>query len=109
VLAKLGLSGAGLSLCRGRRIAIHFTLQRVFVWINHEEFALRIHQQLGRYLAIVAMQYATTAVATRFLPRTLGLSVTLVYIITTILVAAANFLVFRVRIFHPRAESPLPE
>jgi putative flippase GtrA len=81
-------------------IAVHFTLQRVFVWIHHEEFALPVHQQAGRYLAVAAVQYGVTAASTALLPSALGISTEVVYLATVAVVLSANFLVFRYAIFH---------
>jgi putative flippase GtrA len=79
----------------------HFTLQRLFVWVHHEEFALDLHAQVGRYLLVAAVQYGVTAAATAVLPDALDVPVTPVYLITALALAAVNFLVFRGGIFHP--------
>ncbi len=84
-------------------LTLHFTLQRVFVWAHHEEFALSLHRQLGRYLALAAAQYAVTAASTSLLPAPLGLSTEVVYLATAAVVISLNFLLFRTRIFHPKA------
>lgn len=81
-------------------VAVHFTLQRVFVWRHYESFALQLHHQALRYLLVCATQYGITAISTAELPGLLGLPVELVYITTMLTVAAINFLVFRGRIFH---------
>src|SRR5687767_8830549 len=49
-------------------VALHFTLQRVFVWSRRREYALPMRQQLQRYLPLVVVQYVTTATATAILP-----------------------------------------
>jgi len=79
----------------------HFTLQRLFVWVHHEEFALGLHAQVGRYLAVAAIQYGLTAASTAVLPGALGVPVTPVYLVTALAIAALNFLIFRAGIFHP--------
>jgi putative flippase GtrA len=81
-------------------VLLHFTLQRFFVWVHHEEFALPLHHQAGRYLVVAGVQYAVTAAATSVLPRALDLPVTPVYLATAIALAAVNFLIFRGGIFH---------
>lgn len=83
-------------------IAVHFTLQRVFVWTHHEEFALPLHWQAGRYLAAAAVQYGVTAASIALLPSALGVSTELVYLATAAVVMSANFLVFRHGIFHAK-------
>ena len=40
-------------------IALHFTLQRLFVWTHHEEFELPLHHQVGRYLTVAARRKQT--------------------------------------------------
>jgi putative flippase GtrA len=84
-------------------IVVHFTLQRLFVWAHHEEFALPLHYQLGRYLAAAAAQYAITVASTSVLPSALGVSTELVYLATVAVVLSANFLLFRNGIFHPKS------
>lgn len=93
-----------IGFCVG--LSVHFILQRVFVWAHHEEFALPLRHQLGRYLVAAAAQYAVTAGSTAVLPSALGLPTEVVYLATALLVIAANFLVFRHQIFHAK---PAPE
>jgi putative flippase GtrA len=81
-------------------VCVHFTLQRLFVWAHHAEFALGIGEQLGRYLLIVGTQYAITAISTSLLPGLIGVPVTFVYIATALTIVGINFLVFRNGIFH---------
>lgn len=81
-------------------VALHFTLQRLFVWRHRQSFALALHQQALRYLLICAGQYGITALATARLPDVLGLPVELVYVTTVCAVAGANFMLFRHRVFH---------
>jgi putative flippase GtrA len=87
-------------------LCVHFTLQRVFVWVHHEEFMLSIHQQAGRYLLLAGLQYAVTAAAVGFLPSRLGLSSQVVYFGVVIVVTLANFLIFGSRVFHA---APAPD
>jgi putative flippase GtrA len=81
-------------------LVAHFTLQRLFVWVHHEEFALGLHAQVGRYLMVAAVQYGLTAAATSVLPDALGVPVTPVYLVTALTLAMLNFLIFRGGIFH---------
>jgi putative flippase GtrA len=83
-------------------LVVHFTLQRAFVWTHHEEFALPLGHQVGRYLLAAAVQYGVTAAATGLLPSILGVPTEAVYLATVALVLSSNFLIFRHRIFHPR-------
>jgi putative flippase GtrA len=84
-------------------MSAHFTLQRMFVWVHAEGFALAIRHQAGRYLVVAAVQYCSTAAATALLPGLLGTRVTYVYLATAMLITLVNFLVFRSRVFHPNA------
>lgn len=79
---------------------VHFTLQRVFVWRHHDEFALAVHHQLARYLLVSAAQYGVTAASTSLLPGALGLPLEVIYPATVLTVSGVNFLVFRGRVFH---------
>ena len=42
-------------------VSLHFMLQRHFVFRHVETFALTTRQQIGRYIAMGAVQYPTTA------------------------------------------------
>lgn len=83
-------------------IALHFTLQRLFVWTHHEEFALPLAHQAGRYLVVASVQYGVTAASTALLPSALGVSTEVVYLATVAVVLSVNFLVFRHGIFHAK-------
>lgn len=90
-------------------MSVHFTLQRLFVWTHHEEFALPIGRQIGRYLLSSACQYGVTAASTAELPSELGLPTEAVYIATMVFVVSVNFFVFRHGIFHsanPQRDAP---
>jgi putative flippase GtrA len=86
-------------------VALHFTLQRLFVWSPRGKYALGVHEQLKRYLPLVSVQYITTAGATAILPSLLGLPVLAVYIGITLLYSLFNFLFFRAQIFHVAIKS----
>lgn len=79
---------------------IHYTLQRLFVWRHAEQFALRAHRQLVRYLCVSGSQYGLTALATARLPSLLGVPVEVVYLPVMLTLAAVNFMIFRTRVFH---------
>jgi putative flippase GtrA len=86
-------------------LLLHFTLQRVFVWIHHDEFALPLNHQVGRYLAIAAAQYGLTAASTGSLPSTLGVDTEVVYLVTMALVTTGGFLLMRFVIFHAERDA----
>ena len=81
-------------------VTLHFTLQRMFVWRHYESFELAPHHQAVRYLGVCATQYAITALSTSQLPSLLGMPVEAIYVITTVVVASGNFIIFRHRVFH---------
>ena len=87
-------------------LLMHFTLQRVFVWIHYEGFALELHHQVGRYLAMAAAQYGVTAASTAWLPDALGISTQVVYLATMVVVTITGFTLMRLIIFHAHAEPP---
>jgi putative flippase GtrA len=87
--------GFALALC------VHFTLQRLFVWVDNGEFALPFQHQARRYLVVAGVQYGVTAATTSLLPAAMGLPTEVVYLITVLLLGSANFVVFRNIVFHP--------
>ena len=89
-----------IGFCVG--LLVHFTLQRLFVWTHHDEFALPLRHQAGRYLAYAGAQYGITAAATSLLPSVLGVSAEIVYLVTVAVVVSVNFVVFRHGIFHAK-------
>jgi putative flippase GtrA len=81
-------------------LAVHFTLQRVFVWADHDAFALSLHQHVGRYLLVAAAQYGVTAASSAVLPGALGIATEVVYLVTVATIVLTNFLLFRHHIFR---------
>ncbi len=81
-------------------VSVHFTLQRLFVWVNQEEFALPFRHQVGRYLLVAGGQYGVTVASTSVLPAALGLPTEVVYLATAGVLVSVNFLIFRNRVFH---------
>jgi putative flippase GtrA len=81
-------------------VAMHFGMQRLFVWTDHDGFALAAPHQVSRYLLAATTQYGITAASTSFIPAALGLPVVLVYLAIAFPVALVNFIVFRNYIFH---------
>jgi len=102
IVARLHFQLA-LAIGFGAALAVHFTLQRWFVWADRGDFALPLRLQTARYLLASGTQYGLTAGATSLLPAMLGLPVEAVYLVTVTVVACANFLVFRHLVFHPAA------
>ena len=87
-------------------ITLHFNLQRRFVFRHVEQFALPVRDQIGRYAAIAAIQYPTTALAIALLPKLLGVSERVVFVGVTVCISIAFFLILRGRVFHPSSDEP---
>jgi putative flippase GtrA len=81
-------------------IAVHFTLQRTFVWKRQAGFALPFGRQVRRYMLVAVSQLAVTAATTTLLPSVLGVPVEVVYLGTAVVVTGFNFIVFRHGVFH---------
>jgi putative flippase GtrA len=84
-------------------IAVHFTLQRLFVWVHEDGFALPFRRQVGRYLALAVSQLLITTASTTLLPAPLGVPTEVVYLATAALLTSFNFVVFRGGVFHAEA------
>jgi len=84
-------------------LLVQFNLYRVFVWVHHEEFALPVHHQVGRYLVAAGVNYGLTAAATAVLPGLLGVPTEAVYLVMVAALPVVNFVVLRYVIFHAKA------
>jgi putative flippase GtrA len=93
-----------IGFCVG--LIAHFSLQRLFVWTHHEEFALPMHHQAGRYLAVAGAQYGVTALSTSVLPSALNVPTEVVYLATVAVLACTNFVTLRYGVFHARQAGP---
>jgi putative flippase GtrA len=89
-------------------VAVHFTLQRTFVWRRQTQFALPFGRQVGRYLLVAVSQLGVTAATTAVLPSVLGVSAEIIYLCTAALVTGVNFLVFRNGVFHAEVSHGSP-
>jgi putative flippase GtrA len=89
-------------------ISVHFSLQRAFVWDRTHGFALGLREQVIRYLVLAAIQYGATAAGTALLPSVLGVSSEVAYLISAAVMSAANFLMFRSRVFHSAIPHSIP-
>jgi putative flippase GtrA len=89
-------------------LLLHFTLQRLFVWIYVDGFALPFRKQVGRYLAMAGTQYGVTVVSTAVLPGALGVSTEIVYLATMAVVTTIGFLLMRFVIFHADSDAVDP-
>jgi putative flippase GtrA len=96
---------ASIPIALALALTLHFNLQRHFVFAHVDRFALTTRQQIGRYAIIAAIQYPTTALATAFLPRLLGVSSDAAFVIITLTISLAGFLLLRSHVFHPTIEA----
>jgi putative flippase GtrA len=97
----LGLAfEAALAIGFVSALLLHFSLQRLFVWIPENGFALPFRNQVRRYLLMAGAQYACTAAATAVLPKALGVPTVFVYLAVMAVVTTAGFLIMRFVIFH---------
>lgn len=92
---------AALVLGFATALAAHFALQRLFVWIHADGYALPLGRQAARYLPVAGAQYGVTSLATLVLPAALGVGVLVVYLPTAVVLAAVSFVVLRMHVFHP--------
>jgi putative flippase GtrA len=99
---------AALALGFVSALLLHFTLQRLFVWIHEDGFALTFRRQVGRYLLMAGTQYACTAASTAVLPGVLGVPTEIVYLATMAIATTTGFLVMRFIIFHGGTSAPEP-
>ncbi len=89
------------------QLGVHFVLQRRFVWVHDQRFALSFKHQARRYLTVQAAQLGLTATTTSLLPGALGLSSEVVYLMTMALMTISNFLLFRNVVFHSGRPAPM--
>jgi putative flippase GtrA len=95
---------AAIPIAYATAIALHFTLQRWFVFRDAGAFALAMHHQVGRYLALALVQYTTTALATAFLPGVLDLPEQVVYVCAVGVISVVSFILLRTHVFHSPSE-----
>jgi putative flippase GtrA len=86
-------------------VTLHFFMQRHFVFRHVETFALTRREQIGRYVAMGAVQYPTTALSTALLPVIFGMPQRWALVITTVAIAAIVFVVLRGLVFHAAADA----
>jgi len=88
----------GIALCLA--LAVNFTMQRHFVFLDHETFALTAGTQLRRYIFATACNYALTSLIVTTVPQALGVSQQLVFVVTALVLSLVGFSVVRWWIFH---------
>jgi putative flippase GtrA len=81
-------------------VLVNFMLQRHFVFLDRETFALPFRAQLGRYVGAGVCVYALTSVLVSTLPGALGVSPRVVFLIVVVPVSMFSFMLVRGVIFH---------
>jgi putative flippase GtrA len=81
-------------------LILNFTMQRHFVFHDHDTFALGLRAQFGRYVLAVLINYAVTALIVSTVPGATGLSQELVFVLTAMVMSLVSFTVVRGWIFH---------
>ncbi len=81
-------------------LAVHFTLNRQFVFVRDEGYHLSLSGHGARYLVVAGVVYAVTAVALAVLPGALGIHPFLVWLIVTGTIGVLNFLLLSRVVFR---------
>jgi putative flippase GtrA len=85
-------------------VVIHFTMQRRFVFLDRDAFALPLKGKLLRYFTALICNYALTTALVITLPHALGVSQEIVFVGVVIVVSLLSFALLRGWIFHePRS------
>lgn len=85
-------------------LAVHFTMNRNFVFSSDAGYALHLSAQGIRYLALVLCGYSLTALSLAVLPGLLGLPQLAVYFMTVACLSLFSFLILQGWIFHKPGE-----
>jgi putative flippase GtrA len=80
-------------------VALHFTLNRHFVFVSQHGYAHALSAQGRRYLAVAFASYALTAVSLAVLPSALDAPRLLIYYVTAATLSLASFLLLRRWVF----------
>jgi putative flippase GtrA len=83
-------------------LLVHFSGQRWFVFRSSQGFALAAHRQAGRYVLIGGIQLVLSLIITTFAPRLLGIDERIVYVVATVSLAGAAYLLMSLHVFHGR-------
>jgi putative flippase GtrA len=81
-------------------LALHFSLQRFFVFRSTSGYRLTGRAQVRRYLSVQALQYGCIAGGTELMRTLVGLPDQLAYLAAVYTVTAVSFVLMRLRVFH---------
>jgi putative flippase GtrA len=90
----------GLIVSYALGLAVHFTLNRQWVFSPEDAFHLHLTAQGVRYVCSAAAIYALTALSLALLPGALGVPSLAVYYVTVLALSIANFFVLRSFVFR---------
>jgi putative flippase GtrA len=81
-------------------LAVHFTLNRQWVFSSGRGYHLHLTAQGTRYIGCAVTIYGVTALALATLPHALGVPVLAVYYTASLVLSIANFFVLRTFVFR---------
>jgi putative flippase GtrA len=102
VLAGVPIQAA-LALAYLVALAVHFTLNRQWVFAEHSGYALHFSRQGVRYLLIAGLSYAGTAISVAVLPGLLDIPQLAAFFMAAIAMAGVSFVLLNFWVFR-RAE-----
>ena len=82
-------------------LVVHFSGQRWFVFRRADGFALAVQHQARRYFIVGGGQLALSLIITTFVPAWTGVDERIVYVVATVLLTVAVYLMLRLHVFHP--------
>jgi putative flippase GtrA len=85
-------------------LALHFTLNRQWVFTHDSGYALHLSRQGLRYLVAAAISYAGTSIAVAVLPDALGIPELAAFFIAALAMACVSFTILHLWVFHARRE-----
>jgi putative flippase GtrA len=105
VLALAGLPiQAALAISFVVALALHFTLNRQWVFAQDSGYALHLSRQGLRYLLAAALSYAGTAISVAVLPDVLGIPELAVFFLAAGVMACISFTILHLWVFHASPE-----
>jgi putative flippase GtrA len=93
-----------LALAFVAALALHFTMNRQWVFASDGGYALHFSRQGARYLATAVLSYAVTATAVAVLPDATGLPELAVFFLAAGAMACVSFVLLNVWVFAPAPE-----
>jgi putative flippase GtrA len=95
---------AALAMAFVIALALHFTMNRQWVFASEGGYALHFTRQGARYLVTAVASYAVTATAVAVLPDATGLPELAVFFLAAGAMACVSFVLLNLWVFAPAAE-----